>query len=150
MVHVPPEPATPNPHLVVTTLGDRLPRSAANQQRWEVDPCIDGQLQRAPESAVHLHDDLATRGRLPLALDHGYALPRESIEEAESGTDQGLIEGNAFPVDADAAPGRLLPQAPVGERGDRPPPPAQREKPLADTRDPVLQQDRERRRGQGG
>jgi len=38
----------------------------------------------------------------------------------------------------------------MGERGDRPPAPAQREKPLAGPRDPPLQQNRERRPRKSG
>src|SRR5216117_4587631 len=115
MVHISPTPATANPHTVGTMVGDRLSPGAANEQRREVDPRIDGQLQRAPESTVHLHENLAARCRLPFALDHGDALPAERVEEAASGADQPLIEGNAFPVNAHPAPGRLLPQAPMGE-----------------------------------
>src|SRR5206468_3440685 len=64
MVHVSPEPAAANAHAVVSAFGHTLPRRAADEQRREVDPGVDGQLQRPPESPVHLHDHLPARLRL--------------------------------------------------------------------------------------
>ena len=150
MVHVPQKPATADPDAVVTAFRDDLARGAADEQRGEVDPGIDGQLQRTPESAVHLHDDLTACRQLPLALDHGHAIPAERLEQAEAGTHQPLVERDAFAVNTDTAGGRLLPQPAMGEHGHRPTAPAQREEPLADARDPTLQQHREGRRGERG
>ncbi|OLC73583.1 MAG: hypothetical protein AUH78_13235 [Gemmatimonadetes bacterium 13_1_40CM_4_69_8] len=129
VVHVPQKPATADPDAVVTAFRDDLARGAADEQRGEVDPGIDGQLQRTPESAVHLHDDLTACRQLPLALDHGHAIPAERLEQAEAGTHQPLVERDAFAVNTDTAGGRLLPQPAMGEHGHRPTAPAQREEP---------------------
>jgi hypothetical protein len=119
--------------MVITNLGDTLPGGAANEQRRKVDAGVDRQLQRAPEATVDLHDDGAACFLLSLALDHCDALPVERVEQPHSGTGQRLVERDAFPIDADTARRWLLPQAAMGEHGDRPTAPAQREESLADT-----------------
>jgi len=87
---------------------------------------------------------------LSLAFDHRYSPPIERVEQPQAGTSQPVVERDAFAIDADTAARRLLPQAAMGEHGDRATAPAQREEPLPDARDVPLQQDGERRRGEGG
>src|SRR5256886_6102495 len=136
MVHVSPEPAAANAHAVVSAFGHTLPRRAADEQRREVDPGVDGQLQRPPESPVHLHDHLPARLRLAFTLDHGAALPVECVEQAQSGAGQALVERDALPVDAHPTGGGVLAPAAVGARGGWPPPPAPGKKNLTAAADP--------------
>ena len=74
-------------------------------------------------------------------------MPVQRIEQTKSRPDQRVVEWDAFAVHTHAADRRLLPQSTVGEHSDRPSTPTQGEEPLADTFDPPLQQNRERRDG---
>ena len=148
MVHVPPKPATPDANAVLAAFRHSLPSGAAYEQRGEIHSGVDGQLERTPKPAVHLHEYVAACRLLALALDHGHTLPAECVEQAESGSDQPRFERDALPIDADAAGGRLLSQAAMSKQGNRPTAPAECKKPLAGAGDPLLQQDRERRGGE--
>src|SRR5258708_3580129 len=127
MVHVPPEPAASDTDAVATRLRHSLSCSTPDQECREVDPGVDGQLQRTPESPIDLHDDLPTRPSFPLTLDHRDALPVERVEQAQTGTGEALVERDALSVHADAAGGRPLPQAATGATAGPPAPPPPRQ-----------------------
>lgn len=88
---------------------------AVHQQRREIHPGIDRQLQRAPQAAVELDERMPARGAVHLALDHGDALPVKGGEERVRLRPQLRWHRDALAVDADAAGGWFFTQPAMRE-----------------------------------
>src|SRR5205823_13457503 len=76
----------------------------------EVDPRVDGELQRSPEAAVHLHQVRRPGATVLLVLEHRDPVPAERPEQADRLVPYDRVDGHAFTQHAHAAGGRLLAQ----------------------------------------
>src|SRR5690606_34239136 len=75
-----------------------------DEETWEVDTRIDGELERAPEAANHLHEVRPGRGGDCHVLDHrGASSPVEAMQQLLRQSQELGVRRDAFPIDAHPA-----------------------------------------------
>ena len=149
-IHVAPQPALADADAVRRLRRERLPRDRLHHEGGEVHPCVDRQLERAPEPPVDLHQLRQSVALVALELHHGGALPADRFEETDGMATGDGIDLGALAEHAHTAPWRPLTQAPVAERGHHPALVHAGEDPHAWSDQTLLQQHREFMRGTQG
>src|SRR5207237_10384626 len=112
------EPALPHSDPVPLDRIRREPGRQLVRQPREINAGIDGELERAPEARIDLHQVRASVGA-DFELDHGGPVPSDMIEDPARELTQVGIELDALAQHADSAGRWTLAQASVREEGQR-------------------------------
>src|ERR1043166_1027377 len=113
MIDIPPEPAAAHAEPVCGDGRYAAATRTVGEQSRKVHTSVDGQLQRAPEPAVHFHQNVMTCGDVPFAFDHRHALPLQQLEELPPRSEERGVWRDALAIDGSSACRRLLPQPAV-------------------------------------
>src|SRR5437870_11506995 len=116
MVDIAPKPAAAHADPIVRARDDGSAERTADEERGKVHAGVDRELQRAPQPAVHLHEDEAPCREVALAFDHRDALPTQLREQRPARSDQLGGWRDALAVHTHAAFDRFFPQPPMSER----------------------------------
>ena len=117
VVHVAPEPAAAGEPVGIHRL-DGIPEANVREQAREVDAGVDGELERAPEPAVDLHEvrlrpsSASTLYSTMATPDHPKRSRSARLRSSSAGSMGSLWRSTLTPP-----AGRLLPQPAVGEAG---------------------------------
>src|SRR5438094_5069223 len=118
LIHIPPPPAAANPYTIFRYRWMFAIHRHRQQQVWEINAGINGELKGSPKPAIDFHQIRRSRALVDLVFDHSDSAPVEVLEQRSRARDQIGIGSNALPIDAHATGRRFLTKPPVGECGN--------------------------------
>lgn len=142
VIQVAQQPAEPEAGPAFHDLWRLLSGDSFEQQSGEVDPCVDCQLQRAPEATVYLHQIRHVCISTILEFNHRNTLPIKVLQETLRILNCGSWQRDRFTVDRNAARRWFLPKTPVSKASENSALIAEEKYADAGTDDPFLQQKR--------